>query len=171
MPYPGKLVEDLLLLCLQLDAVGEQLPSAASAESEMSAERLETVRRGADDAHHAGFEIILLLLYHADIDHVAGYRIFYEYDLAFIGMGDALALCGNGLHGQVLYDCICLFPCHFSIAMPSANTVPRPYTGGRRRRFRTAESKFTTNFSASVQKSSRWEHKKLAVSLCSESST
>ena len=152
MSYPRKLVEDLLLLGLQLDAVGEQLPPAASAESEMFAERLETVRRGADDAHHAGLEIILLLLYHADVDHVAGYRIFYEYDLAFLGMGDALALCSNGLHGQVLYDCFCLFSCHFSIVMPSVNMVPPPYAGGRCRRFRTAGSKFTTNFSASVQK-------------------
>ena len=103
----------------------------------MLAEGFESVGRGFHEADDAALEVILLLYRDADVDDVARHRVFYEHDLTFRSMGHAFAFGGDSLHGQVLDDCFLLISLsHFVSAA-------------------LAGSKFTTNFSASMQKSSR----------------
>lgn len=104
MSYARKLVVDLALLCLQLDTVGEQLPTTPATKSKMLAERLKTVLGRLYQADNASFKIILLLYGYPYIDHIAGNGIFDENDLPFVGMSHTFAFSGNALDGQVLND-------------------------------------------------------------------
>ena len=108
MSYARELVEDLPLLGLQLHTVGEQLPAAASADTEMFAERLQPVGRGLHQAHYATFEVVLFLHRNPDIDDIPRHGVFYEHDLPLRGVRDAFALRGNALHGQVFKYCLFL---------------------------------------------------------------
>ena len=108
MSCARELVEDLPLLGLQLHAIGEQLPAAASADTEMFAEWLQPVGRGLHQAHYATFEVVLFLYRNPDVDDISRHGVFYEHDLPLRGVRDAFALRGNALHGQVFKYCLFL---------------------------------------------------------------
>ena len=73
-----QLIVDLLLLCLELHFIWERLPFAASTDTEMSAERLQTMFRRLYHAEDETFHIIFLLLCDFDVNNVAWYGELYE---------------------------------------------------------------------------------------------
>ena len=101
MAEPDQLVPDLLSLGLELHGIGERLPSAPSAESEMRAERLETVGGRLHHPYRKTFHIVFLLLEDAYVDEISGNRELDEQYLS-VHMGQRLAFRRYGLDADVL---------------------------------------------------------------------
>ena len=98
MTYPDQLVVNLLALGLKLHFVGQMLPAAAAANSEVTAERLEPLRRRLNEFSYVAFHIVFLFLGYADIHNVTRNCVLYKYHHT-VYMGKGLALGGHG------FDC------------------------------------------------------------------
>ena len=75
-----QLVQDLLAFGLKLHFVRQRLPSAATANAEMLAERFKPVFGRFYNPFDKTFHIIFLFPVHLDIDNVSGHGKIYEYD-------------------------------------------------------------------------------------------
>ena len=121
MADSNKLVIDLLPLGFELKIVGEYLPLATSAGSEVFAEWFKPAGRGLDYAHYASVHEGFLALSNHHIDHIARNCEGYEQHPGSsllglrgeLGMRQRLALGSHSLDGDVLqYDSFFTPSCH-----------------------------------------------------------
>ena len=96
-----ELVEHLALLHPQLFGIGQDLPLAAAADTEMGAHRRHTQTAGLHQAHHLGLAVVLALLAHLHVDHVARHYERHE-DHLLVDMGYAFALGGAVFYLHIL---------------------------------------------------------------------
>ena len=103
MPDPYELVVNLLLFGLQLHLVGQWLPLATSADSEMAAERFQTVFRRGHHPCDESLHIILLFLRNLHIHNVSRHCELHEQNRA-VNPCNSLALSRNRLNPDILKD-------------------------------------------------------------------
>ena len=88
--YAYELVFDLLLFCRKLHFVGEGLPFAPSADSEVLAEGFQPVRGGLYHPEDEAFHIVFLFLADLDVNYVSGNCELYENHCAlYVSQGFA----------------------------------------------------------------------------------
>ena len=83
MTYTCKLVENLALLGLELDFVGERLPSAAAASAEMLAKGLQTIFGGLFKLNYAPLKKIGFFPCDTHIYYISGNCKFYKKNSAW----------------------------------------------------------------------------------------
>ena len=71
MTYSHELVINLLLLCLKLHFIRKRLPFASSADTEMTAERFESMFRRLNHSEDEAFHVILFLFSDFDVYNVS----------------------------------------------------------------------------------------------------
>ena len=89
------------MFVLQLFFVGQHLPLATTAGSEMTAERFGPIGRIAPVLKRKSFCPVFFVFGEAQVDHIARYGMFDEDHLA-IDPGQALAFGGIAFHQHVL---------------------------------------------------------------------
>ena len=106
-----QLVINLLLLGLKLHAVGERLPFASAADSEMWTERFQPVRRRGHKPQYITLHVVFLLFGDLDVDCISRHGKRDE-QYRPVDFCDSLALGGHTFYLYVFeYDF--LFLSHF----------------------------------------------------------
>ena len=94
-------IHHLLLLCLQLQLVGQHLPFAASADAEMGTEGRDAVGRRLHESHDLALGIAVFLFRNLDIHHISGDGKGHE-DHQVLDSHQRLTLGGDSLYGHAL---------------------------------------------------------------------
>lgn len=104
-PDAGQVIDYLLVFKIQLFAVLNMLPFAATTRTKMFAKRFSSQRRPVENPFRNRFPILLFAVRNAQIDHVAGSHTrssgwIFNKNYALIGAHKALSLGGYGINSD-----------------------------------------------------------------------